>query len=131
MAELGFWEVAKKRPSLLALVEPDGREHSAEKLFASSNQATHGLRSLGLKPGDTVATLLPNSAAQIETYLACFQSGWYLVPINYHLTASEIAYIVQDCDAAAFICHERYTDAARGAVDEIGFSEKRRFVVGD
>jgi long-chain acyl-CoA synthetase len=130
MAELGFWEVAKKRPSMLALVEPDGRGHTAEELFASSNQATHGLRELGLEPGDTVATLLPNSAAQMEAYLACFQSGWYLVPINYHLTASEIAYIVQDCDAAAFISDERFGDTARGAVEEIGFPEDRWFVAG-
>ena len=32
----------------------------------------------------------------IELYLAATQAGFFLTPINHHLTAPEIAYIVGD-----------------------------------
>ena len=54
----------------------------------------HALRAQGLGVGDVVATLLPNCAEMIEVYLAALQAGWYLVPINHHLVAPEIAYIL-------------------------------------
>ena len=39
------------------------------------------------------------------------QVGLYLTPINFHLVGPEIAYILQDCEASAFIAHARYADA--------------------
>ena len=35
--------------------------------------------------------------------LAVQQAGWQLVPINYHLVGPEIAYIIGDSGAKAFI----------------------------
>ena len=61
-----------------------------------------------------VATLLPNGAEMIEIYLAALQAGWYLVPINYHLVAPEVAYILKDSGAKAFVAHERFADVAIG-----------------
>ncbi len=90
----------------------------------------HGLRALGLKQGDCVATVLPNAAAMIEVYLAAGQAGWYLVPINHHLTAAEIAYIVEDSEAAVLIGAERFGEACRKAADQAGLAAERRFAVG-
>ena len=130
MGELGFWNVAQTDPGRLALVDPDGAEMTAGQLLAECNKLVHGLRELGLKPGDTVATVLPNSAAMIEAYLAVMQAGWYLVPINYHLTAPETAYILQDSEAKAFLCHARYGDAGAAAAKEASFPDDARFAVG-
>jgi long-chain acyl-CoA synthetase len=130
VGELGFWNVALAEPDRLALVEPEGREMSAGELLAECNRLVHGLRALGLEPGDTVATLVPNSAAMVEAYLAVMQAGWYLVPINYHLTAPEVAYILADSEAKAFICHARYGDVGAAAVEEISFPTDGRFAVG-
>ena len=131
MAQWSFWEVAQREPDHLALVEPEGRELTARELFAESNKLTHALRELGLQAGDTIATVLPNSAAMVETYLAAMQAGWYLVPINYHLTAPEIAYILGDSEAKAFIANERYGDAAKAAAEEASFPANARFAIGD
>src|SRR5687767_15268411 len=56
------------------------------------------------------STLFPYTTLfrSVEVYLAVMQAGWYLVPINYHLTAPEIAYILQDSEAKAFISEARY-----------------------
>jgi len=107
MADLGFWTLAQKDPSYLALVDPDGREIASGELLAAANQLVHGLRELGLQEGDSFATVLPNGAPMIELYLAALQAGWYLVPINHHLVGPEIAYVVDDCGAKALIVDER------------------------
>ncbi len=118
MSDFGFWNLAQQNPDHLALVAPDGREVTAGALLASANQLVHGLRALGLEPGDCVAAVLPNSAEMIELYLAATQAGWYLVPINHHLTAAEIAYIVRDSDAKVLFAGERFAAAAVAAADQ-------------
>src|SRR5687767_10758970 len=131
MAELGFWSIAQENPDHLAVVDPDGREVDAGTLLASCNQVVHGLRALGLEPGDAVAMVLPNSIEVFELYLAVLQAGFYLVPINHHLVGPEIAYIVDDSEAKAFVAHERFADTCVAAADEIDFPKDGRFAVGD
>ena len=130
MSDYGFWNMAAARPERLALVTPDGREISAAELAASSNRLTRGLRALGLGKGDAVATVLPNGAEMIELYLACFQAGMYLVPINHHLVGPEIAYIVSDSGAKVFVGHERFAKACADAAAETGLPAERRLAVG-
>ncbi len=130
MTPLGFWSVAQADPDRIALVDPDEHPVTAGELLASCNQVVHGLRDLGLQPGDAVAMLLPNGTEVFELYLAVLQAGFYLVPINWHLVGPEIAYIVADCEAKAFVAHARFAEAATAAADEIGFPEAARFAVG-
>ena len=130
MADHGFWNYAQKDPKALALVAPDGRTLSRGELLAAANRIVHGLRALGLGKGDCVAALLPNDPALIELYLAVAQAGMYLVPINWHLTAPEIAYIVADSEARVLVAHERFADAAAKAARELSFAPERCFAVG-
>ena len=130
MAEHGFWSYAQRDPSQLALVTPEEKTLSRGELFALQNQIAHGLRALGLRHGDAVAVALPNCAEFFALNLACAQSGWSLVPINWHLAPAEIAYIVQDSEAKAFIASERIADTCRAAADEIGFPATGRFAIG-
>ncbi|TFG95228.1 MAG: acyl-CoA synthetase, partial [Myxococcales bacterium] len=88
MAELGFWNFARRDPDALCLVAPDGREWTRGEMLAATNRIVHGLRSLGLAKGDCVTAVLPNGAEMLQIYLAIAQAGMYLTPINHHLTAS-------------------------------------------
>jgi long-chain acyl-CoA synthetase len=130
MADLGFWALAQEDPDYLALVTPDGTEVRAGELLGHANQLVHALRAQGLAPGDVVATVLPNCAEMIELYLAALQAGWYLVPINHHLVAPEIAYILKDSGAKVFVAHERFADASIAAADEVGLPASGRIAVG-
>ncbi len=130
MADRGFWVMAQKNPSALGLVTPEGAEVTRGELFAANNQLAHGLRELGLAPGDCIATFLPNGAPMIELYLAAAQTGLYLVPINWHLTGPEAAYILEDCDAKAFFTDARFADIAKKAADEAGMKPEQCFSVG-
>ncbi len=131
MADLGFWALAQEDPAHLALVTPEEREVGAGELLGECNRIVHGLRALGLQPGDAIAVVLPNSQEFIEIYLAALQAGWYLIPINHHLVGPEIAYIVADCEAKVFIAHERFSESVQAAAEEIGFAKEMRFSVGD
>jgi long-chain acyl-CoA synthetase len=131
MGDLGFWALAHEEPEHLALVGPDGTEFTSAQLLGRANQVVHGLRSLDLQPGDVVATLLPNGVEMFELYLAALQAGWRLVPINHHLIAPEVAYIIKDSEAKVFVADARFADVARDAADESALPAAARLGVGD
>ena len=125
-----FWVRAEREPERLALIDAEGRRWTAGALAARSHQLVHGLRAQGLRHGDAVAVLLPNGEPLVSTLLAVMQAGWHWVPINTHLTASEVAWIVKDSGARAFVAHERYAAAARAAADDAGLAASARSAVG-
>ena len=127
---MGFWKQAHDDPGYLAIVDPDGTEHAAGEVLARANQLTHALRSLGLKKGDSVAAVLPNGAAPFTLYLAALQTGLYYVPINYRLSAPEIAYILDDSEAKAFVSHERFAKLVSDAADQTNIPASARLAHG-
>ena len=126
---MGFWERAQEDPGWLAVVEPDGTEHTAGDLLGRVNQLVHALRARGLRAGDGITALVPNGIAPVELYLAALQAGWYYTPINWHLAGPEIAYIVRDSEAKAFFVHERFAQTGRAAADEAGLPARARFAL--
>jgi long-chain acyl-CoA synthetase len=64
-----------------------------------------GLRMLGLKGGVPVAIMLRNDFAFFEVSIAAATLGSPVVPINWHLKADEVAYILADCGAELMVCH--------------------------
>jgi long-chain acyl-CoA synthetase len=130
VADFGFWAMAEEEPEHVALVAPDGTELRAGEVLARANRVVAAFRALGLKDGDTIAFVLPNCTEVFEIYLAALQAGWYIVPINHHLVAPEIAYILGDCDAAVFVAHERFAEECTQAADEAKIPPDRRLSVG-
>jgi long-chain acyl-CoA synthetase len=129
VADIGLWHIAREQPQLTAIVDPDGAEVTYGELVAAADRYGRGLQQQGLRPGDCLVMMLPNSAELLALYFAAMQSGLYIVPINWHLVGAEVAYIVGDCDAKAFIAHERFADAAVIAAAVLPDSAK--FAVGD
>jgi long-chain acyl-CoA synthetase len=117
---------AQEEPGFVALVDPDGTEITSGELLARCNQVAHGLRSLGLATGDTVAVMLPNGHLPAEVYLAALQIGLYYVPINYRLAPAEVAYILRDSEAKAFVGHRRFADIVTKAAEEAGIPADAR-----
>jgi long-chain acyl-CoA synthetase len=60
-------------------------------------------RALGLVPGDRVAVLSHNSFRYQEAYLAAPRAGLVLQPVNPRLAPPEIAFILNDGEAAALL----------------------------
>ncbi len=127
MATYGFWKVAQDDPRHVALITADDEKITAEDLLRESNRVVHALRARGLRRGDTIAVMLTNEPAMLEVYLAATQAGLYITPINSHLAAPEVAYIVGDCDAKAVFASARTVDACAQALDSIDFPRDARF----
>jgi acyl-coenzyme A synthetase/AMP-(fatty) acid ligase len=66
---------------------------------------------MGLKPGDRIASLMPNRIGLVVHYLACLRSGLCLTPLNYRYTAREIDHAIGVSDASVLLFHtERVED---------------------
>lgn len=131
MTGIGLWNIASQDPDQVAIVDPDGRTVTYGKLAAEADRIGRGFQSLGLAPGDTVAMLLPNGAELLAAEFAALETGLYSVPMNWHLTAAEIAYILRDSGARAFIAHERFAEAAATAAAEAGIPADGCLAVGE
>ncbi len=109
-----FW--AQVKPDAIAVWDRFGA-HSYAKINANSNRLARVLRGAGLVPGDAVALFCSNRAEFIETLNASRRSGLRVTPVNWHLAADEIAYILNDCEARALIAETRF-DTLREAVKQ-------------
>ena len=111
---LGFWWIAEDHPDALAIVEsPDGPRTYAE-LAGDAHQLVHLFRSVGASVGDSVAVLVDNGNTLIEASLACHESGLYMIPLNTHLTAAELAMILDHSGAKVLVIGERYATLLEG-----------------
>lgn len=68
-----------------------------------SKQFAQLLHAAGLRPGDHVAVMLENHPRYFEIFWGAQRSGLYITPINWHLTADEAGFIIEDCGAAALV----------------------------
>src|SRR5437763_4195195 len=68
----------------------------------TANLAGH-LADLGVAAGETVAILLPNGVAWVESCFAIARAGAISVPISYDATEPEIAYRLADANCRAII----------------------------
>ena len=81
-------------------------------LEARSNQGAQLFRSLGLAVGDHIAIMMENHPAFFTLCWAAQRAGLYYTAISYRLQEEEVAYIVEDCEAKAFITTHAQRDLA-------------------
>ena len=72
----------------------------------------HGLSALGLRSKDRIAILHENCHVFLETYFAAVHLGLILVPLNFRLSAKELAVILTDSGSRVLIAHEMFRDKA-------------------
>ncbi|ADP17218.1 AMP-binding enzyme family protein 16 [Achromobacter xylosoxidans A8] len=111
----GFYSLASRHPERIAYIEADGTTTTFGKLLDEVNRLSNGLRARGLRRGDAVAVLLKNCQAYFELALATGQLGLYMVPINWHLTAEEIVYILRDSDSKMLIASNEFAPGLASA----------------
>ena len=90
-----------------------------EQFFDRCDRWSAALRGLGVSQGDRVATIAPNTHAQLEAFYAVPQLGAVLVPINYRLAPQDFVYIVNHSGATVVCAHGDYLDALDGVRDQM------------
>jgi long-chain acyl-CoA synthetase len=81
-----------------------------------SNRLAQYFRSIGIAIGGHVAIFAENHPRYLETCWAAERSGLYFTAINSHLTADEVAYIVDDCGARVLVTSPAKLAVARAAI---------------
>jgi fatty-acyl-CoA synthase len=89
-------------PQREAVVD-EGLRLTYEQFFQRCDRWSGHLQRLGLRQGDRIAYISPNTHALLESFYAVPQIGAILVPINYRLTASDFAYIISH-SGARLVC---------------------------
>ena len=97
---VGSWPARRARmsPDRAALIA-DGRIETYQEVRDRVYRLAHALRDLGVRRGDRVAYLGPNSPAFAETMFAAGSLGAVILPLNTRLAAPELGYIAGDAGA--------------------------------
>ncbi|MBP7339851.1 class I adenylate-forming enzyme family protein [Niveispirillum sp.] len=89
-------------------------------LHARALAMAKGLVALGIRPGDHVATLMPNCADWLPCFFAGLYAGAVMVPLNARYKRHELSYAIAHCQARMLFT----TDAIDDHVDFVGLLEQ-------
>ena len=90
-----------------------------EEFFSRCDRWSSALQSMGVKKGDRVAYIAPNTHQQLESFYAVPQIGAVLVPINYRLTADDFVYIANHSGSTVLCVHPDYVSAIEGVRSQL------------
>lgn len=121
---------AAVQPDAPAIVSERGDRTFAE-LNADANRLVRAWRERGVTAGDSVALMVSNRPEFAAVVAATQRSGLRVTPVNWHLTADEVAYIVADCQARVFVADARFADVAAAAATQVPAATVRLAVGGD
>lgn len=82
----------------------------------------NALLGIGLSKGDRVCVLAYNCVEWLEIYAATAMAGLVAVPINFRLSGKEFQYIVENCEAKAFIVQDALLEELESVRSELPVS---------
>jgi len=95
---------AQHHPDKPAIImSPSGDTVTYGELDRQANQMSHLFRSAGFQRGDHIAFCLENRSEFLPLAWGAHYAGLYYTAISSRLMAEEMAYIINDCGARAFI----------------------------
>ncbi|HEY6206016.1 MAG TPA: long-chain-fatty-acid--CoA ligase [Chthoniobacterales bacterium] len=114
LTPLEFARRARKLyPERVAVIDGDSRWTYAQFLDRCDRWSAV-LQKLGIKSGDRIAYLSPNTHAQLESFYAVPQAGAVLVPLNYRLTADDFVYLINHSGSRIVCADGEYLGAIDG-----------------
>jgi fatty-acyl-CoA synthase len=120
---------ARRYPGKLAIVDGERRLTFAE-FDTAVNRCANALAARGLGKGDRLA-LLSHNCWQFGTLaFATARLGVVLVPVNFMLTADEVAYILRHSGATAMVAEDLLAETAEKALGTAGKPDALRGWIG-
>ena len=91
-------KLAQERPEEVA-IRDEARAMGWAEVDETLNRVANGLLSLDLGPDHRIAVFAENAIETAMANLGGLLAGASVVPVNFHLTADEVAYILEDSGA--------------------------------
>ncbi|MGE2729955.1 AMP-binding protein [Mycolicibacterium vaccae] len=114
----GISEHAGREPDAVAITDGTTSWTWAE-LNGFLNRAVNYLLAQQIPPGQRVAVAGANSVQVAAAHLATTFAGLSAVPVNYHLTADEIGYIIRDAGVDTMLCSADLAPTVRAADPDV------------
>ena len=119
--KLGNWMTAKdvvrvgafKWPNKVAIKDLN-KSFTYKQWDERSCRLANALAAQGLVKGDRFAALAYNAVEWMEIYAAAAKGGFVCVPIMFRLSGPEMEYIVNHCEAKAFIVQDQWVEHVNG-----------------
>jgi long-chain acyl-CoA synthetase len=104
---------AKTTPDKPAVImASSGRVVTYRELNDESMRLACAFREAGFTVGDRVVILLDNDPRFLTVCWAARRIGLYYVPLNWHLTTKEMAYVINNCQAKGLITNASFPEIA-------------------
>ena len=108
-----------------ALVFGDQRVTHAQYAERTARLAA-GLAAAGVGQGDRLAILAPNCLEYVDLFGAAAQLGAIVVPINWRLSAEEVAYVIEDVAPRVLIVADEF----QALLPQSSLDDKLRYTLG-
>ena len=112
-------EIAESKGDDLAISD-EFAELTWTQVTGRQNQWIHAMRGLGLEAGEVVGLLGGNRHEWAEVIGANSCASWTTVPINWHFSADEIAYVLENSGAKALVADAEFAELAVDAAERAG-----------
>ena len=109
------------RDSLLSLTWAQWHERTLRLAAA--------LRGMGLKQGDRVGVVAYNRLEWMEIYVAMAQAGLVVVPLNFRLAPSEMAYILEHAEVSAVMAGAEFCAALQSIHSQLPLAAQSRMIM--
>jgi carnitine-CoA ligase len=106
-------DLASTRSDKTILRMTDGYSRTAAELWRDARSVAAGLADLGVRSGDRVAVMLPNSPAMVNSFLGTTLLGAIFVPMNTAWRSNSLAHVLGDSEPAAVIVHAAHVSQVR------------------
>ncbi|WP_424747341.1 AMP-binding protein, partial [Klebsiella pneumoniae] len=89
-------------------------------------------KTAGIKKGDRILYVGQNDLSVLNLYFSAIRLGAVLVPINYRLTPTEVAYIISNSKPSLIVHDDTYEELATEAIELVqDHSAKKLFLRGE
>jgi fatty-acyl-CoA synthase len=120
LSPLSFLErAATVYPQRLAVVHGATR-FTWHQVFTRARRLASALQGLGIKKGDTVAAMLPNTPAMVEAHFGVPVTGAVLNTLNTRLDSEAVAFMLDHGEARVVLADAEFSEVVRVAVAKTG-----------
>jgi long-chain acyl-CoA synthetase len=111
---------ARRRPGKLALIQGEER-HTFGELWDQVRARAAALgQKYGIRPGDRVGLMAPNTVDFPRAYYAILAAGGVVVPVHLLLSADEAAHVLRDSGVDLLLCHPGQAAVGTAAAEAVG-----------
>ena len=100
-----------------------GKRITYQELLQDVYRLANSLKDLGVKKGDRVGIMLPNSPQAVISYYAILMVGAVVVQVNPMYTERELIYQLNDSGAKRIICLDLFVDRLQRIREESNLTE--------